>query len=107
MTVPITSDYKKPEDKLVKFNAEGVHCTGRPGWGDGKSQCFFYHLELCACENTRCYYVPRPASGSVCTGYVNCPIYQHIMKEYHADKVAQEKADQEKRQQRAWNGPNR
>lgn len=82
MTVPLTQEYVKPEEKLVK------HTEGYPGdqiksdrykhWGDGVKQCFFYHLELGLCENSRCYYYTAPADGSQCTGYVNCPIYKRI-----------------------------
>jgi hypothetical protein len=104
MTVPLTQDYVKPEERLPKFDGKVIRGSGRPEWGDGKTQCYFFHLELGACENNRCYYFPAPAAGSTCTGYVHCPIFQQIQKEYASDKRAQEMAEKEKREQRMWNG---
>ena len=100
MTVPITSDYKKPEERLVKWDNEETHSSGRPGWGDGKTQCYFLHLETNVCENTRCYYVPKPEYTS-CLGYVNCPIYKRLVVE-RAD--LQRAADESAKRNRAFYG---
>ncbi len=80
----VTAEWKRPEEKLMK-PTDPISWDSRQGWGDGKSQCYFYHLEVEACENNRCYYFPAPAAGSTCTGYVHCPIFQRIQKEYASD----------------------